>query len=372
MFIFKFKLNPLICCGRDGGGPGESDTSDAGGSSGGGGENEGGGKSGGSDSHYGGGSHGQTSPDSGDSDGGGFLDQLTGFLDQAIDTTVDVAGNLLDSFFGIEVEGGVKDSAGKKAGDAAYALGIGEIGQIAAEADKAALDTQEGRDRALQDQLAIAHIAEDDDLIDALEKDLSVSGLWGYNKTVAQNQLSMPGWADLALAVSPLPTKSMDLIGLTAAAVGTISGRSIGNMVEAGFSESDQGREDYTQDPLSGGDVVTDSNIVDINNIFGDSFDIDDDQTDLIGQLSRQLGIDRTPVSFRIGNQKVTKVPQSQRDELATMLEYLLSKERNLTGQDAIDLRRDLEEPSTVDKVTQGVGVASDLIGLGTTIGSFF
>lgn len=128
----NFKLHPLICCGRDGGGPGESDTSDAGGGVGGGGVGEGGGSEGGfmglgigNPGSYGGtnadptGLGGQEGPAEESGWWGSVMDDLAdnlpGFLSNAFGKMIDIGLPNLNPAFGL-ANLGLRLSTGKTVG----------------------------------------------------------------------------------------------------------------------------------------------------------------------------------------------------------------------------------------------------------------
>jgi len=77
------------------------------------------------------------------------------------------------------------------------------------------------------------------------------------------------------------------------------------------------------------------------------------DSADLLGDIYTQFNATRSPISFMLGDQTVSFTPRANRDELQMLMNYQL-------GSDKLEL----EEPSTVDKITQGIGVATDLLGL--------
>jgi len=291
--------------------------------------------------------------------GTGLLDQLSDYAEK----TIGFIGDKITGFFDVDVEGSLGLTPGQVAGDEAYDLGFGYIGQIAEEAPVDPVNPG----RSLQDQRAMADTKEEKARLD---DEMSYSELFGYNKTLMQNKLSTSPAIDMALALSPVPAGTRDLLGLVTAGISTAFGVGLDPGLDspgiASIDGTGNGAEHY--DEINGGDVVTNNNIVDID----DSFAVDENQEDFIGQLVRQLGVERTPVTFSVGGQQVSKVPQSQRDEMSMLLEYLLDKERVATGQDELSLRRELEEPSTIDKITQTTGVATDLLGLGKSIYGLF
>jgi len=139
---------------------------------------------------------------------------------------------------------------------------------------------------------------------------------------------------------------------------------------DAGFvmpTETNTGQEGNTTTGQEG-DVTTDNDLID---------------QDLMNTLSADLGMSVSgssqPIKFQVGNQTVSVMPRDQRDQMGMMLQYLqLKQNKDLTEQELAYKQRALEagisadEPSTINKTSQVLGTASDLIGLWDDVSSLW
>jgi hypothetical protein len=238
-------------------------------------------------------------------------------------------------------------TAGQIAGDRAASLGIGNVGAIAAAADAAAEASSESG-TTVDPNDYIGQIG-----VDYLEKDRAAQSLELAQDMLGDVPLGIKAFAGM------IPGGS---IAMNAGALlsGFVKSSPDGYTFGGGSQLSDEGGgstgDRSLRSPSSAGDLdSTDF----LNDLIGGG-NVADNDGDLLSQLYASQGINRTPISFKVGGQTVSFTPKAQRDELSMLLNYLLEKESGGRAQQQIQQN----EPSFVDKTSQLLGLGSDILGL--------